>query len=303
MTLINTLKQRPLLLLAGAVAAIILLAGGLSQVRLQPAEAFPFALLFGGEATATAPPVSPIVQTPNSLVDFILMFALFLLTLILILWILVFIFKPQARKRMLQRIIMYFIYLLIFASLLNVLDDLKFNEPESVEQDGGALGDQAALLEEAPTPPSFVADPPAWLVTTITIVILALVLTVIWVFLRRQGFFSGRNDQTAIDLIIEEAQQTIEQINQGQDFKNAVIGCYQGMTQVLSEDRGIHRQKSMTPRDFEFHLGQTGLQNEHIQRLTRLFEKVRYGGDRPSQTEEDEAVDCLTAIVQAYGRS
>jgi hypothetical protein len=59
----------------------------------------------------------------------------------------------------------------------------------------------------------------------------------------------------------------------------------------------------MTPREFEQYLSQSGLRDEHIQQLTHLFESVRYGARVPGQREEAEAITCLTAIVQAYGKS
>jgi hypothetical protein len=54
----------------------------------------------------------------------------------------------------------------------------------------------------------------------------------------------------------------------------------------------------MTPREFEARLATAGLREDHIQRLTRLFEAVRYGTQSPGKREEREAVDCLTAIVR-----
>jgi Domain of unknown function (DUF4129) len=75
------------------------------------------------------------------------------------------------------------------------------------------------------------------------------------------------------------------------------------MNLVLSEQRGIQRQTAMTPREFELYLGQIGLKIEHIRQLTRLFERVRYGAGPPGEREEQEAVACLTAIVEVYGRS
>ncbi len=44
------------------------------------------------------------------------------------------------------------------------------------------------------------------------------------------------------------------------------------------------------------------LQIEHIQRLTRLFENIRYGNKPSGKQEEQEAIACLTAIVKTYGQ-
>ena len=57
----------------------------------------------------------------------------------------------------------------------------------------------------------------------------------------------------------------------------------------------------MTPRDFEAHLASRGFRDEHIGRLTRLFETVRYSSSDPGPEAEAEAIACLTAIVNEYG--
>jgi cbb3-type cytochrome oxidase subunit 3 len=295
-------RHRSLLLLAGAMLAIVLLAAGLGEFRLQPGEDFPYALLFGQRDTVPPAPLSPVVDMPDSLIDFIFMLGLFLLTLVLILWVLVFIFKPEARKRMLQRIMTYLMYMLLIYAMLNLMEGLKLDPLDDQEQAGGQLGEPPAWSDTLPTPPTFVVNPPPWLVLTITFALISLVLLLAWAIFRRRQLLLGESDKAPLDLLVDEAQQTLEQLQQGHDFKNSVIGCYQAMSRVLSEDRGIHRQKSMTPRDFERYLSQTGLRDDHIRRLTRLFEKVRYGGNPPDQSEEEEAIDCLSAIVQAYSR-
>ena len=86
-------------------------------------------------------------------------------------------------------------------------------------------------------------------------------------------------------------------------MRNVVIRCYAKMSQVLRQSRKIQRHSAMTPREFGNHLAEIGLGDEHIQRLTRLFEGVRYGY-RPSEWPvEREAIECLQAIVQTYGES
>jgi hypothetical protein len=64
----------------------------------------------------------------------------------------------------------------------------------------------------------------------------------------------------------------------------------------------LQRQEAMTPREFELLLAGAGLRDDHIGQLTRLFERVRYGGAAASERDEQEARACLSAIVQAYGQ-
>jgi hypothetical protein len=152
------------------------------------------------------------------------------------------------------------------------------------------------------SPPTFIADPPQWLIITITAAFVALLLGVIWfLWLRRPQSQEPPEKLLTGELLAKEARQAVLALQTGRDFKNTVMECYLKMNQVLSKQRGIHRQKAMTPREFENHLREIGLSNEHIRRLTRLFEKVRYGTDLPGRPEEQEAVACLRAIVELYG--
>ena len=79
--------------------------------------------------------------------------------------------------------------------------------------------------------------------------------------------------------------------------------CYWEMSQILSKERNLHRPSGMTVREFEQYLVDYGLRTEHIQRLSRLFEQVRYSRKLASPREEKEAEACLRAIIKAYGQS
>ncbi len=115
----------------------------------------------------------------------------------------------------------------------------------------------------------------------------------IWYFWRRS--LPVANPMTAL------AQAAIESIQAGGDVQSVVLRCYLEMSQVLGQQRGIERAPAMTPREFARHLAASGVRDEHIQQLTRLFEGARYGAQPPSAGDERAAVECLTAIVQAYG--
>jgi len=90
-------------------------------------------------------------------------------------------------------------------------------------------------------------------------------------------------------------------IRSGMSLKNVVLRCYRDMSNLLSEHKKILFPKVMTAREFERKLSQVGVKDEHVSRLTRLFELVRYGGRDVSKEEEHEAIACLEAIEQEYG--
>ena len=102
-----------------------------------------------------------------------------------------------------------------------------------------------------------------------------------------------------LEEVAREAQKAIAQISNGADLKEEVVRCYFEMTQVLGRRRGLKRERAMTTREFETYLQDEGLPDIYIRRLTRLFEKVRYGVKNPGEPENWEAVACLGAIVEA----
>ncbi len=291
-------KLRLFLFLSIAVVAIIFLSAGLSEFEPLPGETFPFWLFLGLEAdeAGASPPgmIFPILRLWG-------MFLLFAIAILLVSWIITFIIRPKARKRMLTRIIGYFILLLVMYTMLDSIQRLK--PPDGTEKlEFPSISELAELLsgeEGTPDAPTFVIDPPRWLTIAVTLTLIALLLAGAWFLWQRWP----RSRAGPVERLVQEAQQAVKELRAGRDLKDTVMRCYQEMSQLLNEQRGIKRQRAMTPREFEHHLVEIGLHDEHIRRLTRLFEGVRYGTNTPGEREEHEAVACLTAIVKAYGRS
>ena len=102
--------------------------------------------------------------------------------------------------------------------------------------------------------------------------------------------------------LAEQAEDAVEAIRAGADLRDTVVLCYYRMSQALQEQRGIWRETAMTPREFETYLARSGIPVEHVQRLTRLFEKVRYGAKTIGAEDERQALSSLGAIVE-YCRS
>ncbi|MBN1219774.1 MAG: DUF4129 domain-containing protein [Anaerolineae bacterium] len=287
----------PLLLLGLAGLAVILLAAGLPQLEFRPGGAFPSWIFDEFQPEEVAEETPSALATPPS--NFWQTVILVIIWGILILWVITFILVPQARKRMLLRMVNYIIILLILYYLLDNLRPLgSLTENEEAASD---IGEQWVGLEPPPIPPGFIDNPPQWLVILITAIFMALILGLVWLVWRLRPRFLPRLEPS--ELLALEAKQALKTLQTGSDLKNTVLRCYQEMSRVLSQQRGIRRQSAMTPREFEQHLTDIGLRDDHIKRLTRLFENVRYGDYTSSEREKREAVDCLNAIVRTYGRS
>jgi hypothetical protein len=290
-------KLRLLGLLGLAVAALIILAGGLTGLELGPGEAFPMRLLLPGESSGSpSPGVLSTLLAPSYGLWITLAVGLFVGMILL--WIVTFILRPEARRWMASRFISYFALLLLLTLLFNFVQrSMPADQAEAGQAATSGLFDLLGEAEDAPLVPAFISHPPWWLVTTVTLALLALLLGLArFVWQQRPQERAG-----PVERVVQEAQHAVEQLRRGRDLKDTIMHCYHEMNLVLSEQRGIRRQTAMTPREFELYLGQIGLKTDHIRQLTRLFEQVRYGATTPGEREEREAVACLTAIVEAYG--
>lgn len=142
--------------------------------------------------------------------------------------------------------------------------------------------------------PMSLPKPPGWLVFVISIIVSVLIIYI--------GFFLWyrfKPKPSPLTQMAEEVKKTIEDLRTGTDIKEGVLRCYSDMSRVINEQRGIKRKQAMTVREFEVRLEKAGLPLSHIERLTRLFEKVRYGAKDLDETEEQEALDCLNSILKA----
>jgi len=178
--------------------------------------------------------------------------------------------------------------------VLSLLADVPQNseEQEPAEAEAEAPMIAAPTQPDFPDPPTFVADPPDWLRVLINALIALLIAVALW-FLWR--LFRSRPDTQT--LLVQQAEAALDDLNYGGDLRDVVMRCYASMSQVLRQSRNVERDKDMTPREFESHLAELGLRDEHIRRLTRLFEDVRYGKKSSGERAKLEAVGCLQAIV------
>lgn len=292
----NRKKAWLLLLLGLVIMALVILAAGLPILRFHPGEPLP---LTGILQVLTETQLSlPGVTLPFNIVRPLIA----CVWLLLIASIIGFIISPEIRKEVFKRVITYSLWIILFYYLITSLQPFLASLASQTEQagpGGNELPDALEPIEQLPAPPNFVADPPQWLIIIITILIIGLVLGILWLLWR--FFFAPKRRSEPLQLLTNEAQQALNDIQAGHDLKDAIKRCYFEMSRILSQQRHLQRPQGMTPREFEQFLAESGLQTEHIKRLTRLFETVRYSNTPPNRRAELEAVDCLSAIVTTYG--
>lgn len=273
-----------------AVLSLILLAGSLTGMELSPGQQFRF--------EEAAPTLVPRNVPQGWMSSLIVAFRILLIVgwILLPIYLILLVFSKEARKRFLRDMAMVLPILL----LLYILNSSQVgrNMAESLELN--IEGKEASELEGAAelAPPEF-APPPDW-VTTLVIVVIALIVTAVvafviytfWKRTREKAFEPIRRVQ-------KEAQAALDAIETGGDLREAVIRCYIQMIDAIKEYRGIYRERDMTPHEFEQYLAKRGLPREPVHQLTQLFEQVRYGAQNPGRKEQNTAVSSLSAIITA----
>jgi len=275
---------------------LLILIGGLDQVKLLPGKAFPnpFANLSrtGDERSLTAERGvgKDAFQTTVRL----------LIIIILIVTVVFSILSRQFRWQLIAIAIIFGLALGLFSFLNSVKQDAP---PMQSEDDVMCLGGQGPqdlqpLLEPNIPRPSA----PTWLVVLLAMGV-GLLTTIVTVMLALKILPKIRNrpakNQGLLDELAEQANNAVGQIQAGDNPYQVVLSCYKEMTKILSSRQGVHNSAYLTPREFSSLLRARGMRDTHIDQLTSIFEQVRYGA-RSQKSFADEAVTCLTLIQNNY---
>jgi len=282
-----------------ALVAMLLLSAGVSEIDLLPGES--------ASGTAEAENVS-LGGVPPGLDEALRTAFRIFATIIVVGLPLVIVFSlltPGARKSLLKGLVPLVLFGLLLYGAFRASSNLEealqptptavagTPEPTPVaEVSTGVAAEEAGEIEAAA---------PEWLIWG-TIVTLALILAVVLVGVVRFLLRYRVRQPSPLAELAEQAEDAAEAIRAGADLRDTVMLCYYRMSETLQEQRGIWRERAMTPREFETYLARSGIPAEHVRRLTRLFEKVRYGAKTIEAEDERQALSSLGAIVE-YCRS
>ena len=143
----------------------------------------------------------------------------------------------------------------------------------------------------------FVSTIPPYIIVLTSLALAILVvaggwgLTVLW---QRRRVLSA---------VSAEATTALAELKSGAELRHVIIETYRAMGEAVSQTKGISRSKNTTPREYEERLVDAGLPSDAVERLTRLFELVRYGGQSLGEQSRTEAENCLQAIINACAGS
>ena len=150
------------------------------------------------------------------------------------------------------------------------------------------------VLLELPEQPS--ADAALIFIGILFAIILAGMLWQWWRYRRELKSFA----ELPVDDLRLRALQALHELRQGDaPLADVIRRCYREMVQTVHEQRGVYRERHVTPREFEERLLRVGFPELPVQRLTRLFEQVRYGHASVGESEKRQAIDSLERIVAA----
>jgi hypothetical protein len=268
------------------LGALTLLAAALPSVRLEPGKPFPYDLF-----------TPPALGRPSAPVSFGSMEWVGIAVLALGAFVVVMmIFSRDFRRWLVRNLPIYLLVMLTVYLLMANLQPPLF-EPRSAPGQASGASNQPAEIPDVVVPPDLVTNPPAWLVSIISLTMAAGMVLAVWWIVRR---FPKRAATTIGEEIAASAQAALRDLEAGGDVRDAVTRCYVEMMRLLHTERGIVRDPDMTAREFEQRLARTGLAATHVRRLTRLFEAVRYSPRAPGPREAREAEACLREIVDVY---
>lgn len=286
-------RPRSILLVGGiaAVAALLLLSGSLSQVRLAAGDQLPSVAL-ETDALALGDGAAFHLLDEAAMERF-LKIVYVLVPLLLAASIVALIISPEMRKDVLARLIVP-VLLLVYIMLIRDKPDLPLAPTTAVPVESGAdvVAEDGPIVEFSATPPATVV----WGTRiAVGIGVALLIGGALWLLWR------SRRPPAPHPLaqVAEQARHAIRAIEAGADVRNAILLCYFEMSRILGEEKGLTRQSTMTPREFERSLAAAGLPGPAVQRLTRLFESVRYGAKATGADEEQEAKMALAEIAGA----
>lgn len=129
--------------------------------------------------------------------------------------------------------------------------------------------------------------------------LIVIVLSVILIYFLNRSLDRWLAPKPGLEEIAEAARASLEDLSGRNISRNAVIRCYTNMSAAVNQYRGITRAAAMTPAEFAGHLEGAGLPGDAVNGLTRVFEKVRYGGQSVDPREIKEAKRCLNSILRA----
>ena len=292
----SLLENRRLILVFSilTLGALTVLAIGLSNIPFRDAQKFGSVIERGNLEIAAQSLLTSMVEIP--IWQSVALWLLFVIMIVLISALV----SPELRKRLIMSIIrvavIYWAFYIVAARYREVLSQMLSG--------GKPLPGQSPYTLGGTPPPAFV--PPQTISLTSYLVsfgIAVLLVLLVWKLFKVWQENSTVSAKLPLNKIAGIARSSLNDLTSGRNSTDVIMNCYFRMSDVVETKRKLSRNTSMTPAEFATRLEQSGLPSDAVQRLTRLFERVRYGGYRSGTSDVNEAVACLTTILHHCGET
>src|SRR5687767_1471002 len=286
-------KRLTLVVSVLALGALTVLAIGLNDVPFRAARSF------SREVAST--PASMLPNALDSEVESSAWVQVSVFTLILCMVVLVgALLSPELRKRlfliMLRVGFMYWAIYILFTRYRELIPQMGLDLLGAERVPGATSGGEP--LPQF-TPPQSISLT-SYLISFGIAILLVIVARRVYAGWKEMKAF---DEEPSIRKIAGIARSSLRDISSGRDSTDVIVNCYLRMSDVVANKRNLNRSVAMTPNEFAGRLEQAGFPGDAVRRLTRLFEKVRYGGHRTDSTAVNEAVACLTTILHYCGEA
>lgn len=299
-------RKEPFVRLVAAVAAIVAIALAAATVR-SPLETGGSGGTGGGDGsgsgTGQPPPAEPSgsAEIPPIL-EYLLYIVIALLAIVVVWYLLA--NRREAVKLIAIGLLVALVTAVLAYGLMNA-SDLLLSSNVTPQEPGN---ESAGLPGDGDEPGG--GDDGSSMPTSPLLVVLALLAAVFvgGVLLSRDSGGTGELSKpdtvapTAADTgaaaVGSAAGRAADRIDEGTAADNEVYRAWQEMTTLLE----VERPDSSTPREFADAAVDAGLERDHVEELTRLFEDVRYGDVETTAAMEERAVSVLRRIETEYAR-
>uniref|UniRef100_A0A7C4PQK1 DUF4129 domain-containing protein n=1 Tax=Anaerolinea thermolimosa TaxID=229919 RepID=A0A7C4PQK1_9CHLR len=281
-------KRWALALLIISILILLILSMGITGLKLSPG------LLMNFTRSTPISNGADNLTGAQGLIDFVrivLALALVLFPIYLVYMLI----HPQRRKKLLRDLLIFGMLIFFFDRLRAIASNM---EGRGAEVEGPAPAEGLPPMATIQPLSDYVQNPPNWIVGmvigVVVIVLATAIFGVLWYWAHRR---TGEPD--AISRVSREAEDALLSIQSGGDLRDTIIQCYRSMVRAVKEERGIHRDVAVTPREFIHILTSRGIPPRPVESLTHLFEDARYGKIEGGMRQKLEAVSALEEIIEA----
>lgn len=276
--------------LVALFAGLLVLIGGISSFQPMPGKRLPnpFAAL-RNQASEFKPDES--VFGADAIVRLIQ--ALFVLGAAVILFSLV------VSRRFRRQLAVILVLLLLGALVISQVKITDRGDSSLAASSGGPSSSVSSNEPQPEIPPASASNWFVILIAAVSSIIVAGLALLFYVNIYPAMRKHRATEELILDELGKQAGQAIRRILDGDDPRAAILRCYKEMSTILSRAERLPNFSYFTPREFASHLRLRGMKDEHVDRLTAIFETVRYGG-RSGSGFADEAIACLQSIQLTY---